>query len=142
MTPTVTYDLKRALYSVVAIVPITCSVFAGFVVVGRQLRGWLVLGYWPTIALHDVLDWWVGRPISTYHIEAGLLELLGLPDSAYGVGRRLAALDEVLRWVLDTVPLALWLIVVLPTIWFLTWICIFRFFGLFGVPRRTPESAN
>ena len=142
MTPAVTYDLKRAVYSVVAIVPITCSVFAGFVVVGRQLRGWLVLGYWPTTALHDVLDWWMGRPISTDQMETRLLELLGWPDPADGMARELAALDEVLRWVLDTVPLALWLIVVVPTIWFLTWICIFRFFGLFGVPRRTPESAD
>ena len=123
MTPSVTYYLKRAVFSVVAIVPVTCSVFAGFAAIGRQFREWLVLGYWPTITLHDVLDWWMGRPISICRLETGLLELLGRPDPAdCGMGGRLAALDEVLRWVLNSVPLALWLIVLLPPIWFLIWI--------------------
>jgi hypothetical protein len=140
MTPAVTYDLKSAVFGVVAIVPITCSVFAGFVVIGRQFRGWLVLGYWPTIALHDVLDWWMGRPISINRLETGLLELLGWPAPAdSGVGGGLTALDDVLRWVFDSVPLALWLIVLLPPMWFLIWACIFRFFG---TSRRTPEPTN
>jgi len=140
MTPAVTYDLKRAVFSVVAIVPITCSFFAGFVVIGRQFRGWLVLGYWPTIPLHDVLDWWMGRPISIDRLETGLLELVGWPDPAdSGTGGGLAALDEVLRWVLDSVPLALWLIFVLPPVWFLIWVGIFK---LFGTSRRNPEPPN
>jgi hypothetical protein len=139
MTPAVTYDLKRAVFGVVAIVPITCSFFAGFVVIGRQFRGWLVLGYWPMIALHDVLDW-MGRPISIYRLKTGLLQLLGWPDPAdSGMGEGSATLDEVLRWVLDSVPLALWLIFVLPPVWFLIWVGIFK---LFGASRRNPEPTN
>jgi len=60
----------------------------------------------------------MGQPISAYRMETGLFELLGWPDSVDGTGRGLAALDEVIRWVLDSVPLAFWLIVILPTIWF------------------------
>jgi hypothetical protein len=115
--------------------PITCSVFAGFVIIGRQFRSWLVLGYWPTIALHDVLNWWVGRPISTSQMVTGLFDLLGWPDPD-GTGQGLAALDAVMRWILDGAPLAFWLIVILPAIWLLIWISIFK---LFGFPRRTPE---
>ena len=114
--------------------------FAGFVVIGGQFRGWLVLGCWPTIALHDVLDWWMGRPISIDRLETDC--------SSYWDGqiRRIAEWEEVwrrsmkvFRWILDSVPLALWLIALLPPIWFLIWICIFK---LFGASRRTPQSTN
>jgi hypothetical protein len=132
--------LTKALFSVLTVFPLTCSIFAGFVVIGRQFRGWLVLDYWPTIGLHDVLDWWMGRPISIDRIETELLELVGWPYPTDGMERHWAMLfDAVLRWVLDSVPLALWLILVLPIFWFLTWICIF---DLLGRPQRTPGSGT
>jgi hypothetical protein len=114
MIPIVRYGLRKGVFSFLKFFPIICSVFAGFVVIGRQCRGWVVLGYWPPIAMHDVLNWWIGRPISAYRMEMGLLELMGWPESAYGMGRGWAVLDGVIRWLLDTIPLAVWLIVVIP----------------------------
>jgi hypothetical protein len=107
---------QRALFNLLVVLPIACSVFAGFVVVGRQCREWVELGYWPTIALHDALNWWIGRPISTYRMESDLLELIGFPEFINAI--ELVPLDKVLRCFLDSVPLALWLIAVIPTIWF------------------------
>ena len=47
---------KKAAFGLFVRLPIACSIFAGFVVMGRQLRGWLNFGYWPRIDLHDVQD--------------------------------------------------------------------------------------
>ncbi len=104
-------ELSRALVAVLA----WCSLFAGFAALGRQFRSWYELGYWSTTDLHDVLNWWVGRPISSHQLEAGLLEVIGDSESR-GVGKALMELDPLIRWLLNDVPLALWLIVVIPTI--------------------------
>jgi hypothetical protein len=130
------YDRREALFVIFAILPIFCFVFSGFVIIGRQFWGWLKLGHWSTIALHDVLNWWIGRPFPTYRVETALLSVFGWPDAFRGMERELVTLDRVARWLLDTVPLALWLIVVFPAIWFLTWSQFFRLFA-----PRTPASA-
>ncbi len=100
----------------ILVVSAWCSQFAGFAVLGRQCRERYELGYWSTVDLHDVLNWWVSRPISSHQLEAGLLEAIGASDISHGVGKALMELDPVIRWLLDDVPLALWLIVVIPTI--------------------------
>jgi hypothetical protein len=122
---------------ILVIVPIFFSVSAGFVVIGKQYWGWQQLGSWPPFALHDVLSWWIGRPFPTYRVETAVLSPFGWPDSFRGMERGLVALDGVTRWLLDSVPLALWLIVVLPAIWFMAWTGIFQAVRLLG---RRPGS--
>jgi hypothetical protein len=128
---------KKAAFGLLVSFPITCSVFGGFVVMGRQLRGRLVLGYWPTIDLHDVLDWWMGQTVYVDQIETRFWELIGTPSSGDGTGLRFVIFDEFLRLVLNTVPLTLWLIVVFPIGWLLTWLFIARFFS---TTRPEPDT--
>ena len=128
----------RKLFRCIAILPIICSGFAGVVVIGRQCRGWLELGYWPTIVPHDLLNWLIGRPISVYQIEIYLLNLIDSPALSSEVEARFAALDTVLRWALDRVPLLVWLIVIIPAIWFSAWGLISK---LFVRPRGGDKAA-
>jgi hypothetical protein len=98
--------------------PIVCSVLAGFAVIGRQCRGWFDSGYWSAIVFHDLLSWSAGRPISVNQIEVYFLNLIDSPAIFSAVEARLEALDTVLRWALDRLPLSVWLIVIIPAIWF------------------------
>jgi hypothetical protein len=117
----------NGLSRLLSVAPIWCSVFAGFTVLGRQCRGWLELGYWPTIDLHDVIVWWIGRPVSSYQLEVRLVELVGGSDTSRGLGKAFMELDPVFQWFLNSVPLALWLIVIVPMVWVLSWNCrVFR----------------
>jgi hypothetical protein len=127
----------REIFRFLVILPITCSVFAGFVVIGRQCRGWFELGYWPTIVPHDLLNWLLGRPISVNQIETYLLNLIESPTLFSQVEARFATLDAVFRWILDRVPSSVWLIVIIPAIWFLTWSLIFKLFA----PREDRNEA-
>jgi hypothetical protein len=122
------HNSTREVFRMLAILPAVCSVFAGFVVIGRQCRGWLELGHWPTIVPHDLLNWLAGRPISVYQLEEHLLNLIESPVLFSKVEARFATLDAVLRWVLDRVPLSEWLIVIIPAIWFLTSGLVFKLF--------------
>src|SRR5258708_456507 len=90
------HNLTREVFRMLAILPIVCSVFAGFVVIGRQCRGWLELGYWPTIVPHDLLNWFAGRPISVYQIEEHLLNFIESPVLFSKVEANFATLDAVL----------------------------------------------
>ncbi len=111
-----TYIWPKMSWPAVAVIPVWCSLFAGFAVLGRQCRGWFELGYWSTIDLHDLLNGWVGRPMSAHQLEAGLLEVIKNSDMSDIVGKIFTKLDPVIRWLLNDVPLALWLIAVIPTI--------------------------
>ena len=92
------------------------------------------LGYWPSFVLHDVINWRLGRPISSSELEAGLLALIGDSYTAQGFGKILMGLDPTIRWVLNGVPLTLWLILVVPLIWFLSWNYL-----MFGLPKRATD---
>jgi hypothetical protein len=108
----------RKVFRCIEILPAVCSALVGFVVVGRQCRGWFEFGYWPTFVFHDLLSWSVGRPISINQIEVYFLNLIDSMAMFFEVEARFEALDVILRWALDRVPLSVWLIVLIPAVWF------------------------
>jgi hypothetical protein len=119
----------EALYRLVTVAPVVCSFFLGFAIIGRQGRGWVELGYWPSIAFHDVIDWWLGHPISSNRLAAGLLYLIGGSELDDLTEKQMAVLTSVMRWLVDSIPLSLWLIVIFPILWLLIWRVIFPVFG-------------
>ena len=73
-----------------------------------------ISAWWRGLTLQDALYSWIGRPFYSH---------TGWPE-----------LDRMMYWVINKVPLALWLIVILPLIWLLfgLWIgtLIFEFVGV------------
>jgi hypothetical protein len=128
-TPAVKGVRPEALYRVAVVAPVLCCVFSGFAIIGRQGRGWVELGYWPSIAFHDVIDWWVGHPISSNRLAAGLLNLIGNSESDDLTEKKMAMLSAVVHWLVDGIPLSIWLVMVFPILWFLILRVTFRVVG-------------
>jgi len=118
----------RKVFRCIGFLPIVCSALTGFVVIGRQCRGWVESGHWSPIVLYDLLSWSVGRTISVNQVEVYFLNLIDSPAILSEVEARFEALDKVLRWALDRVPLSLWLIVVIPATWLLIYWVISKLF--------------
>lgn len=88
-------------------VPAVASVACGALVVGWQCIVWLQTAVWPQLSLRTAFNWWAGRTIS----EGNLLETQ-------------SAFDRPLLWLVDEVPLAVWLFAVFPFMWAGAWLVV------------------
>jgi len=77
--------------------PIACSVLAGILIICWQCLRWLKFAFWPEMTINVVMYEMIERPIFS---ETGWL-----------------GIDRFSQWLLDSVPLTLWLIVIFPLIW-------------------------
>jgi hypothetical protein len=77
--------------------PIACSILVGISVIGWQCLRWLKFAAWPEMTINVAMYEMIERPIFS---QTGWL-----------------GIDRFLQWLLDSVPLTLWLIVIFPLIW-------------------------
>lgn len=91
-------DWVGALFGLVVVLPIAVSLCTAGVVLGWQCFEWSRLAVWPTVTLRDALNWWAGHATR------------GEPSGWLG-------LDRIIGWLLEEVPLVLWLAVILPATW-------------------------
>jgi len=80
--------------------PIIGSVIAGFLIVGWQLLTWLEKAVWDPVTIRTALSWLTGRTIYDDDLATGFFWL-----------------DRIVLLSVDKLPLALWLIVILPLVW-------------------------
>jgi hypothetical protein len=92
--------------------PIGGSIITGVVILTWQSLNWLGTAVWHPLALRDAIIWWIGRTIYDGDLATGLL-----------------GIDKMVLWSVDQVPLTLWLIVILPIVWGVTWNAIFSRIG-------------
>jgi hypothetical protein len=98
-----TEDWLGALFGVVVVVSCAASAIAGAAVVLQELITWLKTVVWVTPTLDE-----------------GLVSFFGpLPDALH-TGTGYLGLDQIIEWALGS-PLALWLIVIGPAVWFVVW---------------------
>jgi hypothetical protein len=113
-------DWIGASFAIVVVIPILASVVTACGVIAWQCLEWLRLAVWPAVTLRDGLSWWSGRAF-----RSEVTEWLGV--------------DQIVQWMLDGLPLVLWLAVILPVVWFGigTWVFNCLFLG-----RRPPASPS
>jgi hypothetical protein len=100
-----------SLFGWVAVLPSVGFVFLGLLAIFWQFFEWLDKAGWPELNLRIALRWLTGRAIYDRDLASGYF-----------------GLDTIVLWFVDRVPLALWLIVIVPLVWIVTWIVIFNFF--------------
>ena len=83
--------------------PCMGSELVGVLTLLWQCGNWFKFGQWPPLTLRDGL--------------ANLPKLFGASWDYYIPNTGYLGLDQVLSWVLDSPPLALWLIVIAPWVW-------------------------
>jgi len=99
-------DMLRKLYLGLVCWPIVFSVLAGGLILGWQCLHWLKFGLWHEVNLEDALFYLFGYPL---FLHTGWL-----------------GLDRIGQWLVDYLPLALWLFILLPIIWIAVWRLILR----------------
>jgi hypothetical protein len=90
-------DLLSGLFLQLLIWPIICSFFAGILVIIWQCLQWLEFAFWPEMTIQMATYYVTGRPI---FLRTGWL-----------------GIDQIFQWLIGSVPLALWLVVILPLMW-------------------------
>ena len=103
-------DWIGGLFGLVAVLPSVCSIGIGALTIVWQCLKWLQLAVWLPLTLRDGLVSWAGPAALSYSLRTGYL-----------------GLDQVLRWALDSSPLALWLIVIGPVVWLVVCMLFFNF---------------
>jgi hypothetical protein len=101
---------------IVIVLPIMGSIGLGALSILWQCIKWLELATWPSLTFRHGLAWWLG-PMASYYV----------PQTGY------LGVDRILLWVLDSTPLAIWLIVICPLSWML--LCALFYGGLFSIMR-------
>jgi hypothetical protein len=91
-------DFLGGLFGLGVVLPMIASALAGVLVIIIQCLNWLKTAVWETPTIHNAIEWLAGKP--TDEVRSGL-----------------RGLDEIIHWALDTAPLSLWLILVIPLIW-------------------------
>ena len=84
-------DWIGGLFGLVAVLPSVCSIGIGALTMLWQCLKWLQLAVWLPLTLRDGLVSWLGPDARFYIPETGYL-----------------GSDQILRWALDSAPLALW----------------------------------
>jgi hypothetical protein len=79
--------------------PAVFSIFGGLIIFAVRCLGWLITATWKSMTVQTVLGW----PAASSEVATGL-----------------RGLDKIVWWFLADAPLELWLIVILPSIWFAT----------------------
>jgi hypothetical protein len=119
-------DLLGAMFGILVVLPICLSVFAGALVLAGQTFTWLRFAYWPELTLQHAFLWFLRRPLIS---ETGWL-----------------GIDRILQWWVDTLPLALQLIIILPIIWLVVGLSIGKLIAKFGeaidVADRRRDAAR
>jgi hypothetical protein len=90
-------DWIRGLFGLVAVSPSVCSIGIGALTILWRCLKWLQLAVWLPLTLRDGLVSWLGPDARIYILQTGHL-----------------GSDQILRWALDSSPLAPWLIVIRP----------------------------
>ena len=90
-----------ASFGIVVVLPVLGSIGFGVLTILFQCLKWLKSDVWETLTLRDGFTWWFGPMAQGYIPQTGFL-----------------GLDRILLWLLDNSPLAVWLILVGPMIWF------------------------
>jgi len=62
-------------------------------------------------------------------MAAGLLNLIGNSESDDLTEKKMAMLSAVVHWLVDGIPLSIWLVMVFPILWFLILRVTFRVVG-------------
>jgi hypothetical protein len=78
----------------------------GFWVVGHQCLQWLKFAYWQEMTIQDGIYLLFGAP---FYSQTGWL-----------------GLDKIIQWCVNSISLALWLIVFMPAIWLFGWLLLIR----------------
>jgi hypothetical protein len=95
------HNTAHDFFGYLLVLPVMASVVIGIFVFGHQCLDWLKFGYWQEMTLQDAIYYLFGHP---FFSQTGWL-----------------GTDKIIQWSIDSGSLALWLIIILPTIWVAGW---------------------
>ncbi len=112
-------DFLNGLFWLLVVWPIINSALVGILLIAWQCLQWLKFAYWPEMTINVAMYKMIERPIVS---QTGWL-----------------GIDRFLQWLLDSVPLTLWLIVIFPLIWLGVAMWVGNLFSQIGQAPTQPE---